>query len=200
MNLNVKKFGSEGPLPAPPRPQHTTAGIVIRPVVKHSRGRRVCRSPGTALVWRGGRMQLKAILLNFMGYDNFHLFCSLRFALVWSLTHNWDLLITFHHNEWDITAVRRKGFDKYFKSEQIKSINCSILQSPLKLSKQFSSFCSWLCIKNAKVVCIFKNVSDWCTANIFCLQIAIDLMCWQIYVMQQKCGATGILSDSATCN
>ena len=66
MNLKVKNFGLECPLPAPPRPQHTTAGIVIRPVVRHSRGRRICQSPGTVIVWRGGENAVKSHLIKFL--------------------------------------------------------------------------------------------------------------------------------------
>ena len=84
LNLKVKNFGTEGPLPALPRPQHTTAGIVIRPVVRHSRGRRICHSPGTAIVWRGNeRMQLKAILLNFDGIRQFSPVLKCNCVLHW---------------------------------------------------------------------------------------------------------------------
>ena len=75
VNLNDKNFGSEVTLLAPTRPQHPTAGPVIRSVVRNPRERHFCHSLGAAIVWRGNkRVQSEAILLTFYGKDNFHLF------------------------------------------------------------------------------------------------------------------------------
>ena len=83
VNLNDKNFGPEVTLLAPTRPQHPTAGPVIRSVVRNPRERHFCHTLGAAIVWRGDkRVQSEAILLTFYGRDKFHLFqVRLRFRI-----------------------------------------------------------------------------------------------------------------------
>ena len=122
VNLNDKNFGSEVTLLAPTRPQHTTAGQVIRSVVRNPRERHFCHSLGTAIVWRGNkRMQSEAILLLFMGKTNFTCFkCSCVFAFGLGPHSQTKTSLSPSINGWDTTAVCIKGSGEYVKSKQIR--------------------------------------------------------------------------------
>ena len=163
MNLNDKNFGSEVTLPAPARPQHTTAGIVIRPVVRHSRGRRICHSPGTAIVWRGKeRMQLKAILLNFYGIIEFSPVLKCNCVLCWlgaPLT-NETYLSPF--------IIMSKTPQQFVKKALTNMLSLDRLLHKLphpviipQVIKTIFKFLRWLCIKAKKCLYFLEKVSDW---------------------------------------